>query len=324
MNHPHQVQQFTRMVRHDRAAGFTIIELMVLLGILGVLMAMLLPALGSVRAQGRMTSEANHARQLIIGYIAYANLHQDRVLPGHPPDPGRVVGPDGQPITGVPKVVKQRYPWRLAPYLDFDVRALLHGELRRMIEQVPHGYGDANNLTYLYAVSIGPSFGLNTQWVGGSSEDGFQPPGLLPPGDPNSHLWQQLYDMNRYFVSRISQVRHPERLIVFATARSDSIPLMISNEEGQGTMAGISGDGYYRVVSPFQTEMDGGPRWTERFHRAHPPRDYGYLSFRHHHEALVAFFDGRVGTLDEFQIRDMRYWSNWATHEDWVMPLRSP
>lgn len=297
--------------------AFTITELLVLIGVLSVLLAMLLPAMSSARDQGRLTIEKNHARQLMIGFMAYANHNQDRVLPGFAPSHFRVFDQQGQLIKGghIASTAKRRYPLRIAPYVDFDIRALMHDETLR--EMMNLGL-DPDETFYDYAVSFAPSLGMNIQWVGGSSESGLQPPGLLSPSDGNYSAWNQLFDLNRYYVTRTSQVRHTDRLIVFASARGDLPQEFSGDAEGNPEPA----EGHHRIISPYNTEMDPEPRWTDMFDRGDDPINYGHLSFRYRGAAVTAFFDGSVAMMDQFKLRDMRHWSNWATHEDWVLPLR--
>jgi prepilin-type N-terminal cleavage/methylation domain-containing protein/prepilin-type processing-associated H-X9-DG protein len=63
----------------DRA-GFTIIELTVCIAIIGILMSMLLPALGLAREKARRTVCLNNLRQMGLGIAMYADGHN-----GHMP-----------------------------------------------------------------------------------------------------------------------------------------------------------------------------------------------------------------------------------------------
>jgi prepilin-type N-terminal cleavage/methylation domain-containing protein len=56
--------QVARFGRHSRPYGFTIVELLVVIGIIGMLMALLLPAVQSARESVRRAQCANHLRQL--------------------------------------------------------------------------------------------------------------------------------------------------------------------------------------------------------------------------------------------------------------------
>jgi prepilin-type processing-associated H-X9-DG protein/prepilin-type N-terminal cleavage/methylation domain-containing protein len=68
-------------LRAARASGFTLVELLVVMGIIGALIAILLPALGGARRAALAVTCKSNLRQIQIGVLLYAHNARD-YLPG--------------------------------------------------------------------------------------------------------------------------------------------------------------------------------------------------------------------------------------------------
>src|SRR4051794_23819680 len=63
-----------------RRKAFTLVELLVVIGIIALLIAILMPALQRARDQAVRTQCMSNVRQLTIGWIQYATEHKFRLM----------------------------------------------------------------------------------------------------------------------------------------------------------------------------------------------------------------------------------------------------
>lgn len=85
--------------QNHRSAGFTIVEVLVVIGVIAVLAGILLPALASVRRTGLMTKSMSNMKQISSWMRIYSTDNRDQILPSqfdyeNNPNPGKVRSTD--------------------------------------------------------------------------------------------------------------------------------------------------------------------------------------------------------------------------------------
>ena len=71
----------SRSVRATRRAGFTLVDVLVSIGVMGVLIGLMLPALSGVRETARRVNCGSNMRQIGLGVQLFADANRDRLPP---------------------------------------------------------------------------------------------------------------------------------------------------------------------------------------------------------------------------------------------------
>ena len=98
---------------NDRShSGFTIIELLVVIGIIGILIAMLIPAVQAVRETARQMQCRNHVKQLALAVLLHEQTHR------HFPTGGWDWSWSGDPDRGFKSQQPGGWFYNILPYME--------------------------------------------------------------------------------------------------------------------------------------------------------------------------------------------------------------
>jgi len=97
---------------HQR--GFTLVELLVVIGIIALLISMLMPALGKVRDQANGAKCSNNLRQLMTATLMFVGDHKGK-CPGGETDYNRPISEERCWVANGPDNAPTAYDWKTGP-----------------------------------------------------------------------------------------------------------------------------------------------------------------------------------------------------------------
>jgi prepilin-type N-terminal cleavage/methylation domain-containing protein/prepilin-type processing-associated H-X9-DG protein len=141
---------------HRGRGGFTLVELLVVIGIIAILISILIPALNRARDQANRTACMSNIRQLMIGFMFYAQTYKDKCPLGARSDnPGNVDIPGDwiywRPVTGNPGAINNS---AIAPFVNSKgatFQQLLRCPSDRGEDRIT---GSTGNYAYSYSMNM--------------------------------------------------------------------------------------------------------------------------------------------------------------------------
>ena len=274
----------------QNARGFTLVELLVVMAIMGLLLAILLPALGSARGHGDKLRELSDIRQVGMAWSMYASAANDRLLPGF-------LDPEVQQKWGaryaiasenvsVPAAEAAPYPWRLMPYLGGD-HFLLNGHRTDVVSGDP--------LEELSATARNPAFGYNAIYLGGWYES----------GDLN-RPYRVRFERAHVVARTMAQIDRPEEIVVFASSLDPGAFQGGRNDSSPGS---------HYVVPPIVArtpQWDGSRGNVETFGQVSAPLA------RYTSQVAVVHADGHTAAEGPAGLTDQRRWIPRADRVDFT------
>lgn len=107
--------------RRNRRQAFTLVELLITIGIIAILGAIALQTISSARNRALMAEELSAGRQLMNAFHMHAEENNGEVIPGYADSSTPAKDEYGAALHNP---VSARYPYRLMPTLPVPLRAL--------------------------------------------------------------------------------------------------------------------------------------------------------------------------------------------------------
>jgi len=136
-------------MRNEPQSAFTLIELLTVIAVIGILAAILIPAIGKVREKANFAKDASNLRQLGVANQLYI---QD--------NGGRLVRAFEKDESGA--VVSQSWTWNLMPYLE-DLKDLSIDEKWQVEERPGNVFNTPARTEYNQGNANKRSYGMNFQ-----------------------------------------------------------------------------------------------------------------------------------------------------------------
>lgn len=282
--------------------GFTLVEMMVTIGIISLLLGILLVGLRSALGSGNRTREISNLRQLYYAWQMYSSSNAEAILPGvldvNVQELWKVRYRDAKGADVLPEDAVD-YPWRIAAYADYSWQ-IFSGYRTDFLEdlaEVPQSI-----------VANEPAFGYNAIYIGGEWT-------ATSPAGPARLRFDSLSTpgFNNLVARTQGAIVRPDQQVIFSasTLRTPGLYKQAEDELLPGS-ARVSPPSLAQVTI-WRAGVSGNPTIEVLQTAPVPLARYG--------QAVASLLgDGSAQPLGIDALQDMRRWVNAADSIGWQHP----
>ncbi len=285
-----------RRSHRSAPSAFTLVELLVVIGIILLLMGLLLPAVATVQSTARSLQCQSNLRQILLASLQYTQVWNG-VLPPHKwSEDGHLVtlrvGDDADAV----EVEKPRWPTLLANYLEgvFDLDEFR--AIRAATGRTDDRFAEVNNAVFVCpdaperTTVRNLGYGYNYQFLGMSRPKHFDSPSTLPGAQFSK------------FPVAISTIASTSKTVAFADAMGSAGELPSDQRlpySGSEQLLDSLGNHGYTLDPPRSYTPDGTDFGNAHYGPAQctPDTRMCPVEPRHNGRVNVVFLDGHTGSL---------------------------
>jgi type II secretory pathway pseudopilin PulG len=297
-----------RQVR--RVGGFTIVEILVVVGVLALLIGLLLPALSGAQKKSQKLKELNALRQVGEAWFLYANASADRAVPGFLDTEvqrrwkvsfeyhNRELIPPASTYSGGDPNLAGPWTWRLLPYLDYDYQTVMGHFDDLYTEKLDLDGGAVNDddaVDTANAIAYEPGFGYNAYYLGG--------------------WWEMVGDQPRYRFNDATVAGRAKTVVETSVARIERSTKVITFCSSTSLPPGT----YRRIQRDVPGSHYVTPPWLRQDAMWSPPAQLDPMVLRvitqggspvgrYNQLVAVVHADNHTGLETPWSLLDMRFW----------------
>lgn len=244
-----------------RRAGFTLIELLTVIAIIGILAAIIIPTVGSVRNKAKSLQCTSNLRQIGIAIQVFANDNKGMMVPYR----GEPSSPDGN---------AQNWLWTeyLVPYMSIKTSD-------NKLPQLPSGSDYREDKRFFNVCPSSPVPVMHRAWGNYALH-----PVIMKGTDGNPPSF------------KISRVQRPSQVIIIA----DGSVSLSSTPGDRGGSTDTGASQYFDRTYPFSSDAGNilsAPVTAENTNPNLDDGTQGWFRYRHNNSVNCLYLDGHVSSI---------------------------